>query len=798
MKFNLLDNFKKKHLILFYFFLVSILSTQSQITENNALQAYNEFGVSTREIVYIHINKSVFVKNEMLGFNAYIIDKAKKTSLPITHNLYCTITNENDEIIKSKLIRVESSFSNNTFKIDSLFTTGTYKFKAYTNWMLNFQERNYYEHSFYVINPDLKEEIKTLPKDKKYTIQVLPEGGHLVSDIKNNLGIIVKDKDGFGLKNRIGKIVSDKNVTVTEFTLNKFGISKAPFTPLPNENYYIIINNNGEEIRTKIKNIENTGIVFSISNLRNKLGLTFAINTATKEIVKNKEYFLAIHNGHELKTTPFKFDGKTEISKIIDYKELYAGVNIFTVFDNEKNRPILERLYFNPIGVSQTNLKNIETIIENDSVTVKLQLNEIIDFNKIQNISISALPNKTKSYNFNSNILSQTYLEPYVRGFIENASYYFSNSNAKTKYDLDNLLITQGWSSYDWGDIFKKPDYSNKFEEGINVVANINGKMKEGFLVYPLKNNKTKIFTPTQEDKAFIQTNLFPEEDELYRVSLLKKRNITEKPNLYVQFYPAKIPNFTIQSYDIPFRNGLLPQQANNFQIAFKNSNDAEMLDGIVIQSNVNATRMEKIKNRSSGNVDFFNDTNSRGGQTLALYLSSRGFIANDFSGQLIIINPNPNTPNNAIPLVILDDVQLTDFGFLNNFQMNTVDYIEINKAGIGYGLRGGGGVIKIVTDPIKRMQQNSTDKNDLASYTFPITFNSPKKYYAPIYENYTSKFFQEYGTISWFPNLKADEKGIVTFKMLNTFTPSINLYIEGVINGEIFISESKTIYPLN
>ena len=328
MTFNLLDNFKKKKLILFCFFLVSILSTQSQITENNLLQVYNEFRVSTKKIVYIHINKSVFVKNEMLGFNAYIIDKAKKTSLPITHNLGCIITNENDEIIKRKLIRVERNLSNNTFKIDSLFTTGSYKFKGYTNWMLNFQERNYYEHSFYVINPDLKEEIKTLTKDKKYTIQVLPEEGHLVSDIKNNLGIIVKDKDGFRLKNRVGNIVSDKNDKVTGFTLNQFRISKAPFTPLPNQSYCIIINNNGEEIRTKIKNIENSGIVFSISKFRNKLGLTFVINTATKEIVKNKEYFLAIHDGHELKTTPFKFDGKTEISKIIDYKELYTGVNI--------------------------------------------------------------------------------------------------------------------------------------------------------------------------------------------------------------------------------------------------------------------------------------------------------------------------------------------------------------------------------------------------------------------------------------------------------------------------------------
>lgn len=58
--------------------------------------------------------------------------------------------------------------------------------------------------------------------------------------------------------------------------------------------------------------------------------------------------------------------------------------------------------------------------------------------------------------------------------------------------------------------------------------------------------------------------------------------------------------------------------------------------------------------------------------------------------------------------------------------------------------------------------------------------------------------FFKEYGALDWFPNLKVDENGLVTFKVLNTYTPNINLYIEGIVNGETFISETKTIYPLD
>lgn len=785
----------KKNTTLFLFFLVPLLCLNSQIKEETVLNSYQDFAGSTRELVYVHINKTTYLKNEMLGFNAYILDKAKKKSLTITKNLYCTILNENNEVIKSKLLKVNNGLSYNTFLIDSLFTTGKYKFRAYTNWMLNFKERNYYEHPFFVIDSDAKKTQNKDNLDTKYTIKILPEGGHLVSEIKNNIGIIVKNNNGIGLKNKKGKIINNNGQLITEFTLNQFGIAKAPFTPNPSYSYKVVINYNNTDISTPIKNIEITGINLSVSNLRNKVGITFKINNETKEIIKNKNYFLAIHNGNKIKSFPFKFNDKIEISKIINHKELYPGINIFTVFDSDKNIPILERLYFNNVGISKTGISKLETTIANDSITVKMKLNDSIDLQKVQNLSVSGLPNTSKSYNFNSNILSQLYLEPYVKGFIQNASYYFTINNAKTKYDLDNLLITQGWSSYSWGDIFKKPVYPNKFEQGINLVANINGKKNEGFLVYPLKNNKTQIFTPNKEDKAFTHTNLFPEDNEFYKVSLLKKKEVTEKPNLYIQFYPAIVPPLSIKSYDIPLLDNLNSNTLNNILVDFKKNNAEEVLDEVVIKSKIKLARMERIRNKSVGRVVFFNDRNTRN-MTLANFLSQNGWFATDSNGFLQIINLTPNSPNNNIPLVILDDVQLGDFSFLANYLLDIVDYIEINKSGVGYGLRGGGGVIKIVTDPVKRFNENSKNKHEVASYKFPITFSSPKQYYTPIYKNNTSRFFKDYGTISWFPNLKVDKNGVITFKILNTFVPSIDLHIEGIINGETFISESKTIYP--
>lgn len=777
---------------LFFFYLCSF----SQNSEENIISSYENFGASTKEIVYVHLNKSVFIKNEMLGFSAYMLDKSKKTGFKLTHNLYCTISNEKNEVIKSKLVKVENGLANNIFKIDSLFTSGIYRFKAYTNWMLNFEERNFYEHPFQVIASEVENKTKK-NIEETYNIQALPEGGHLVAGVKNTLGIIVKNKEGIGLENATGKIVNGDNSIVSDFTLNQFGIARAFFIPKLNEVYKIQINNNDKIISYQIENIQEHGIAFSIANLRGKVGVSFKTNPKTLKKIRNKKYLLTIHNGAELKLFSFSFNDKNEVSKIINISDLYSGINIFTVFDTEKNTPILERLFFNNSNINIAKTAILETKLESDSIAVQLKLNKAIDLSKVQNLSISVLPKKTKSYHFNSNILSQLYLEPYVRGCIQNADYYFNNTSAKTIYDLDNLLITQGWSSYNWENIFTKSSYKYKFEEGINLVANIKGKVKEGFLVYPLKNNKTQIFTTKKEEKAFVHTNLFPEENEEYRVSLLKKNSVTKKPDLELEFYPSKIPDLKIKSYKTKFQTSTVNNESYNFENINTKLNGVEELDEIVIEAKTKATKIEKIKNKTFGKVDFFTDNDTKGGQTLATYLNSRGWVASDFNGVLSIVNPNPNTPNNNVPLVILDDVQLGDFSFLANFQLNIVDYIETNKSGIGYGLRGGGGVIKIVTNPIKRMEQIRS-KNDLASFKFPITFNAPKKYYTPVYNDYNSKFFKEYGTISWLPNLKANNEGVISFKILNTLTSAIVFQIQGLINDNIFISETKSIYPFD
>ena len=57
----------------------------------------------------------------------------------------------------------------------------------------------------------------------------------------------------------------------------------------------------------------------------------------------------------------------------------------------------------------------------------------------------------------NTNIEAAFLLTPYLKGYIEKPSYYFNNTDRKKLIELDLLLLTQGWSKYDWNDIFYSP-----------------------------------------------------------------------------------------------------------------------------------------------------------------------------------------------------------------------------------------------------------------------------------------------------------------------------------------------------
>ncbi|MCE2612787.1 hypothetical protein LVD13_07370 [Flavobacteriaceae bacterium D16] len=775
--------------------LTSVSSTAQEGNLENISNAFSEYNTLFREVAYCHLNKSTFVKGEMLGFSGYVFEKDTKVPSNTTKNLYCVITDNEDKIIKSKLVKVTDGFTHNVFEIDSLFTSGNYTFKAYTNWMKNFEEPNAFVESFRVIDPEVESTDKITVIENTLDAQFLPEGGHFVDAVRTNVGVIIRNAKGFGVSNIEGNIYDANNNLITSFKTNHLGIGRFQLIPSLNEQYVVKINHFNKAFEYVIDDIKAKGIAININNVNNDLAIELKTNERTLRGIKGRPFKLTIHNGKQLKGLPVVFEAINLVRRV-EVEDLSPGINIITLFD-ENNQAVLERMFFNYQGIKLVNSgKAIHTKVR-DSTRISLPLTAFANgLVENLNISISILPEKTKSYYRHHNIISDTYLQPYVQGYVENAAYYFTDVNRKKKYELDNLLLTQGWSSYNWGQIFKNNvNDSHAFEDGIVLRANQNNKRQKDFMLYPLKSNEGMEISLPEDKNSFIVSELYPEEGERLGVATLNKKGKASKPNLYLQFFPSSIPDYYTQVKTLPTRQFAKIQTLTDSPFRISDLRETQMLDEVVVSTSAREIEIRKLKESAFYDVDIFDEAKRRMMLTFANYINVYvpEFFATEQFGNFTLTRRMPTSLVNGFqtPAVFLDDMLINDLNFFYGFYMDIVDYVTINDNGIGEGFIGTNGVIRIYTS---RDFINEKQNSSFRSFKFPLAFSKVKKFYVPKYDVYNDAFFEQYGVMGWIPDGQIDARGNLNFTVYNPANINMKLFIEGVTDKGDFISEVKVL----
>ena len=752
------------------------------------------------EVIYGHLNKTTYIKGESLGFTIYSLDKKKKKLSTITSNLYCVIYDSSNKIVKEKLLKVENGITSNSFILDNTFKSGTYVFKAYTNWMLNFSSQNFFTDSFKVINPDENKFTQRIKRSDKLDIQILPESGHLLTNVINTMGVIIKDSLGYGFPNLEGKIVDDKNDLITSFKVNKYGIGRFSFIPKKNKSYRAIIDKNGviKEIKFAKKKKEN-GIILKVNSTVNSVLISAVTNKKTLNSISNKTYKILFFEDEKLNSIQFSFKNKTEVTKKIPFSSLANGISIFTLM-NQENQPIAERMFFNYSKLKINKLKELFINSKNDSIiNTSLVFEKKVD--EFNNFSVSILPKGTKSYNKNSNIIADFLIKPYIKGEIEDSGYYFTDIDNNKKNDLDNLLITQGWSSYDWKYMFnKEKNYKYNFEKGIQIKVNLQNKknnLGNTFSLFSTSQGFLNFFNLDKGKTSFMIEDYFPTDKDNLFISEIKKRGKLKPQPLYAQFFPTKVPHTNkFATYLTPKNRHFIEDDYSEMAL-FKTINNNNILKEVVVKTNLEREKIENIKRGTAGRI--YKIKNNHRFLTLAQYITFNipRFTAKDTNeGDLLIglrsINTSLLGNSNAVtsPLVFLDNFQVTNKQLLYNYFLDEVDYIEVRPAGIAKnGALAPYGIIRIKTDPFK---YKANKKVNATKIEVPLIFSNPKKFYVPKYKSYSSSFFKNYGVINWLPINKIDKNGNANFEVNNLKQKNITIYIEGITKSGEFIFEQK------
>ena len=204
----------KKTTLLFLFFFIFLFAVSAQ--QKKVQNAYVDYFELPRESLFLHTNKTLYMSGEEIWFTAYAFDRRSNLSSKATTNIYVDLYDNTGKQIDKKLFLAKDGIASGNFSIDPMLNSGDYYLKTYTNWMKNFVEDDSFIQKITVIKPgsivDNKEEISKV----EYDIQFLPEGGHLVSDVKNNIGIKALDDTGKGTKVE-GVVTNSKGLEITSF-----------------------------------------------------------------------------------------------------------------------------------------------------------------------------------------------------------------------------------------------------------------------------------------------------------------------------------------------------------------------------------------------------------------------------------------------------------------------------------------------------------------------------------------------------------------------------------------------------
>ncbi|WP_152971424.1 hypothetical protein [Lacinutrix algicola] len=729
------------------------------------------------EKVFIHTNKTNYDNEDVIWFKVYVANQDNKPSLK-TARVYVSLFSEYGKLINTKTVYIKNGVGTNQLNISQDLVAGKYFIQAYTNNMLNFGDHNKFVSAIVVGEKRIEKTVS----GAKYDIQFFPEGGHFLEGVKNVVSI--KALINGRACNYKGKIVNSKNKEVAMFSSLHLGMSKSQFEYRKGEKYKAIIEVNDTIIKTEMPKALEVGV--SISKISdNKDVVKF-------ELVANKgasldDYILLFHQKNTIiDYVNVDFNNLKKRTFVFNKKDFLKGVNSLIVLKN--NKPILERKFF-VAGIIKNEFSIEKLNRLEDSIVYKFKVKDV---KSKSNISLSVLT-LSSNYTSTTDIASAMYLTPYVKGYVENPSFYFNEENINREAYLDLLLLTQGWIQYDCEDFIKEinPELKHNFEKGFALKGKLNPVFNNNLGMFTMDNQMiTKQFLNNQTLFSF--KNLVAFKGDSIKLAFIDREVLRIKPKR-IQFDSIEtnqdsfVFNFE-KEYLKSAKNDTTKQLEINKTRYLSNKKDVLSLETVNL----------KTKKKSKAFLDrkAFDEKHRKEvfhigayyelgvledyvieDSSLREYLENRLFkIKRSSMGDLFLLKVD------RVVLVTIDGKPVfpkrggIPLEVVLGMGMASVDNILFQPK----VTPGTDALAIFTTDDYK----NGTT-NNFTTYVFKKGYSRSKKYYKPLFLESNDVVGQE---IDWKPSLVSNVKGEVVFKLKEDLNNKNLLFsIQGFSdNGEL------------
>lgn len=423
-----------------------------------------------REKLYVHFDKSNYTATDTIWFKAYLVNGTLNTPSSTSGVIYTEIIDENNDVIQTLALPTISGLTWGAFALNERqFKTGTYTFRAYTNWMQNFGSSHFFQKQFKVFSltagaietsnistiksPLASNQTNTSNnRNSAIDLQFLPEGGNLTVGPSQKIAFKALNANGKGISLN-GEILDSKNNVVAKFASNPKGMGTFFLNAIANEKY-----------TARIATLASPNV--ALPNIKE-------VSTALKVANNYNSDSIAIYVGSKLNNTPSTVVGQSRgvvcfvatlptntTNKTIRVAKSIFPTGVCQILILDAQRKVLnERNFFiNHLDDAKIEISADKQVYKNrDSVKLRVRASSFDKKPAQMSLSMAITDDSqvTKDSLNEANILSYLLLTSDLQGEIENPGSYFKNYDEQTHNDLEALMLTQGWVNYEW-DLSKK------------------------------------------------------------------------------------------------------------------------------------------------------------------------------------------------------------------------------------------------------------------------------------------------------------------------------------------------------
>jgi hypothetical protein len=489
-----------------------------------------------QEKIFVHTDKSTYISGEIIWFKIYCVDATTHKPLDVSKVVYIDVLDNGQNAVMQAKIALKNGVGNGSFVIPVSNNSGSYRLRAYTNWMKNFSPDYFFAKDITIVNT-LKSPDVVKASGTAYDVQFFPEGGNLVAGIANNVAFKAVGQNGKGIAFK-GAIVSQQNDTIVRFQPLKFGMGHFTFTPAPNNTYKAIIKIDEEKASVKeLPAINGSGYTMQLTDAGAQ-----TMDVRVSSTTDGRIYLLA-HTGQVTKIAQNADVVNGTAHFTINKTLLNDGVSHITIFNNSK-QPVCERLYFKRPKQALFIAANADMPQYTTRKKVSIQVTAKDATGKLLPAGMSMAIYRADSLQTpdQADIMSYLWLNSDLRGNIESPGYYLTNTTAEAIQATDNLMLTQGWRRFQWDNVIGNkamsftflPEYnghivaakitdvaSNTPAGNIIAFLGVPGKRVQ---MYPAKSDADgKLLFNTKElfgpNEIVVQTNT--EIDSLHKIEVL-------------------------------------------------------------------------------------------------------------------------------------------------------------------------------------------------------------------------------------------------------------------------------------